>query len=135
MQALEKICPREDQLLRCYAWDVCLGCLAAWIMCCRVMDKRRVSLYTQNHAGCLSASSPWRKMCFGSKIVFKSFTIQTGFGQDKHQQFDLNSTSLLLVFDWLHSVDKNTMFVRLHYFIGMPFYFRVFRCYGQCLIL
>jgi len=41
----------------------------------------------------------------------------------------------VLVFDWLHSIEKNTMLVRLHYFTRMLFYFIVFRCYGQCLIL
>jgi hypothetical protein len=40
----------------------------------------------------------------------------------------------MLVFDWRHSVDKNTMFVRLQFSTGMPFIFRVLRWYGQYLI-
>jgi hypothetical protein len=67
--------------------------------------------------------------------VFVIFGPELYFLQVKFFLSQNGQMGSLLVFDWLHSIDKNTMFVRLHYFAGMPFYFRVFKCYGQCLIL
>jgi hypothetical protein len=50
----------------CVFFGCCPG--FAWIMCCPVMNKRHVSLYTQNHVGCLNASSPWRKIFCRQKL-------------------------------------------------------------------